>query len=149
MKKNQDKLAQYIAIDAFDQALNLISNGVGDINSTDRSGATLLMRAAVCNDELIVKKLIEMDADVNIIDDAKYSALHFAAQNGNQEIAAYLIEAGADVNAQDENGNSPLLSAPSRSTPEGVAMTDLLIKNGANVSLENNYGVSYENMLKQ
>lgn len=149
MKKNQDKLAQYIAIDDFDQALNLISNGVGSINSTDRSGATLLMRAVVCNDELLVRKLIEMGADVNIIDDAKYSALHFAVQNGNRGIAVDLIKVGADVNAQDENGNSPLLSAPSRSTPEGVVMTDLLIKNGANASLKNNYGVSYENMLKQ
>ena len=60
-----------------------------------------------------------------------------------------LIKAGVDINAQDEYGNSPLLRAPSAATVEGKEMVELLLKNGANALLKNNYDISYENMLKQ
>ena len=149
MKDDRKRLAQCIAVDDFVQAIKFICNGIGDINSTDRSGATLLMRAVVCNDKLLVEKLIKIGADVNLVDDAKFNALHFASQDGRCEIAMILIKAGVDINAQDEYGNSPLLRAPSAATVEGKEMVELLLKNGANALLKNNYDISYENMLKQ
>ena len=80
MNSDHKMLENAIAIDDFNRAIALINSGVGDINSADRSGATLLMRAVVSKDLARVKEFIKMGANVNSLDRAKFSALHFASQ---------------------------------------------------------------------
>ena len=149
MNSDHKMLENAIAIDEFNRAIALINSGVGDINSADRSGATLLMRAVVSKDLARVKEFIKMGANVNSLDRAKFSALHFAAQDGSVDIASVLIEAGANINAKDEFGNTPLLRAPSVDSSDGERIIDLLLKNGANAKEKNNYGVSYEDLIRK
>lgn len=149
MDSEYKKLEKAIAIDDFNKAIVLIKSGVGDINSIDKSGATLLMRAVVSKDLGRVKEFIKMGANVNALDKAGFSALHFASQDGSVEIASVLIEAGSNVNAKDEYGNTPLLRAPSVESSDGERIINLLLRNGANAKEKNNYGVSYEDLIRK
>jgi len=146
---DESKLAKLIAIDDFDGALNLIDQGIGNINSTDKSGATLLMRAVVCNNVAIIKKLLSRGANVNAKDKEFFTALHFAAQDANLAATKELLRAGANINAQDKFGNTPLLRTPSEETEEGRIISQFLIEHGSDVSLKNDYGMSYNDMINQ
>lgn len=56
----------------------------------------------------VVKKFIEVGADVNIGENGGLTPLFLASQKGHFEIVEKLIEAGADVNAVNKDGCTPL-----------------------------------------
>ena len=53
------------------------------------------------------------------------------------------------INAKDEYGNTPLLRAPSVESSDGERIINLLLRNGANAKEKNNYGVSYEDLIRK
>ena len=55
----------------------------------------------------IVKKLLELGADVNIKDDRGWTPLHYAVSEGKSEIATLLIEYGANANSVNKFGSIP------------------------------------------
>ena len=57
MQNSETHLGKLIEIDEFAKALSLIDSGVGTIDSTDKSGATLLMRATVEKNMNILQRL--------------------------------------------------------------------------------------------
>ena len=94
---------------------------VGDVNSFDFTGQTLLHYAAVYKNSELIKTLVKFKADLEIrtLEFKPFThgrtPLHCAATSGNYEAVEELIRLGANVNAiikteQDsyQNGQTPL-----------------------------------------
>ncbi|KAJ3125848.1 hypothetical protein HK098_008161 [Nowakowskiella sp. JEL0407] len=84
-----------------------------------------------------VSRILQSD-NVNSRDSAGYSPLHYASRQGHVEIAKLLISFGANVNSRTcELGTTPLLRAI---LAKNLNMVELLLKNGADVKIADNYG---------
>ncbi|MBB72153.1 MAG: hypothetical protein CMF50_07125 [Legionellales bacterium] len=75
-------------------------------DTKDHAGKTLLERAIEERDLVLVKMLIEKDADVNIADAEGNTLLHRVARRGDFELVVALVEGGANVDALN-NENLP------------------------------------------
>ena len=147
MNEKETALEKLIAIDDYDSALSMMDNGVGSINSTDRTGMTLLMRAIVNKDTLQIKKLLGRGADVRKQDSKGMTALHFAASGGYLDGAKLLVEEGVEINYQENNGNTAAHRAYAFRTGDHKAVLDFLIAKGIDLSIKNNAGVAVKNLL--
>ena len=147
MNEKETTLEKLIAIDDYDSALSMMDNGVGSINSTDRTGMTLLMRAIVNKDTLQIKKLLGRGADVTKQDSKGMTALHFAASGGYLDGAKLLVEEGVEINSQENNGNTAAHRAYAFRTGDHKAVLDFLIANGIDLSIKNNAGVAVKDLL--
>lgn len=118
-----------------------------DINSTDRSGATALMRAVVKKDKEMTHWLLSNNANVNQSEKDGWTALHFAAQEGFLEGIRLLLNNGVNVESKDIEGNTPLWRV-SMSCPAIYAKNaaDILVKAGAKKDTKNNHDVSPEDI---
>jgi len=108
---------------------------------TDRCGRTALHYAALNNELLEVRRLLETDFAASAVDAAGRTPLHFAAQEYSVDAAKLLIEHGASVDAQDSYGNTPLANAVFYSQGRGE-LIKLLREAGADPQLENKHGIS-------
>ena len=91
--------------------------------------------------------LINNKANIHQIDFAGQTVLHRASltpKGETLELMKYLILKGADVNAKDSNGNTPLFIAYAVNNNDAV---NLLIASGADVSIKNNFGVTYKQIV--
>ncbi|AXK49627.1 hypothetical protein CRU87_04150 [Aliarcobacter trophiarum LMG 25534] len=70
----------------------------------DKNGKTVIHKAVIADDLLIVEKLMIKKANLNIKDNHGRTALHHTQWKGNYEIARWLILAGADINMPDNSG---------------------------------------------
>ena len=68
------------------------------------------------------------------------TALMYAAGSGSAEKIQLLIDAGADVNARDYCGKTALMYAASVYGDNGQKCIDLLLQNGADADIQDNYG---------
>lgn len=91
-------------------------------------------------DKRVVEKLIELEADINIIDFNGMTPLHKASKKSNIEIIEMLLSAGVDVNVYDEKNNSPLYYAMFDS--ENLDIVLKLIEAGADVNIGISFGES-------
>lgn len=89
---------------------------------------TLLMSAASCGSEVIVKQLIDSGATLELTNFNGEEAVHMAA---NAAILKQLLDRGVDVDRPSKSGSTPLMKAVSALDVERV---DLLLERGANVS---------------
>lgn len=85
----------------------------------------------------MIKLLIENGANPDAQNFYGKTALHISAAEDQFEVVNLLISHGANPNIQDEKGNTPLHLA-------GPKMAHLLIKNGADESIKNNNGHTYD-----
>ena len=95
----------------------------------------------------MLKLLVENGADIHQKDFAGQTALHRAAltpKGETLELMKYLIAAGADVNAKDNEGNTPLFVAYAVKNNDAV---NLLINSGADTTIKNNLGVTYNRVV--
>jgi ankyrin repeat protein len=76
----------------------------------------------------IVKKLLEMKANINIIDDAGNTALTTAASRGNENVVKILLESKPAINHTNKEGNSALVIAAAYGQ---INIVKLLLKNNA------------------
>ena len=135
-----DNIFKVIFSGTTQQLIELIEMGT-DINAQDKGKRTPLIQATIDNqiDKMII--IIRNGADVNIQDSLGYTALHYAAQNFLFDACKLLIENKAAVDVQDIHGNTPLFRAVFNSKGRGEVI-GLLRSFGANVCLNNKYGVS-------
>lgn len=118
-----------------------------DINSKDKFGNTLLHIACLkdyCN---IAKFLIENSIKINEKGINDYTPLHTAVQKRHYNFAKLLINYGAIVNCKDDYGNTPLITAVMNYRNDDK-MIKLLLENGGDASIKNNYGISLFKFLK-
>jgi serine/threonine-protein phosphatase 6 regulatory ankyrin repeat subunit B len=104
--------------------------------SQEDKGEKLLI-AALYNQLIEVKLLIETDADVNYENKKGFNPLLYACVSGHLEIAKYLIENGANVNAKTRRGETALMWASSNNH---LDIIKLLIEKGADINTENENG---------
>jgi ankyrin repeat protein len=97
-------------------------------------GATTLAEAIQTNDSELVIQLLQAGADPNIGNDDDEMPLMLAARQGSLPMVEALVKAGAKINAREKfRGQSALMWAVANNTAGAVAVTDFLIKNGAEV----------------
>jgi len=75
-----------------------------NIDIQDNDGRTVLHKAVIANDLVVVEKLLTKKADLSLKDIHGRTALHHTQWHGNYKIARWLIAAGADMNMPDSSG---------------------------------------------
>ncbi|CAH0756553.1 unnamed protein product [Diatraea saccharalis] len=117
-------------IDALASSLN-IQSPKKLIQVTEKVFSALLLYAIERHDELSVKKMLDMGADVNAQNSEGKTPLHEAILSGNKSIVEYMLKNGANVHLKTKCGEPPLLTAVHQDDP---SMIELLIKCGAHIS---------------
>ncbi len=94
------------------ETLNLLAEHGLDVKRKDRFGMPVLVIAMITNtpDE-VIRRLVELGADVNAATNEGITPLMLAAMTGKAGIVDYLIGKGADINARDITGWTPLFYA--------------------------------------
>ncbi|MBC2261896.1 ankyrin repeat domain-containing protein [Listeria sp. FSL L7-0091] len=116
------------------------------LNGVDRDSRSLLMSAVVEGKMSIIAYLIEKGSDLNLHDKNGLTALHLASINDHAEIVEYLISKGAIIDAKDNNGNTALWRA-AMELPKEAKSIAILLENGADVTKQNKYHISPEDLL--
>lgn len=120
------QLAAFLAEHGFSSA---------NLDATRADGRfTPLMRAAKEGRREIIKELLELGVDCNVINADGCNALWLACYNGSHEIIGELIAAGIEIDRQNDNGASCLMYVASNSKPD---LVELLLEKGANPKLKN------------
>ena len=134
-----DCFALYIARNKS-QIIDLFLMAGIDINSRDDLG-TPMLNVAVRNDiEALVKRFVELGADINTVSkDRGYTPVMDAVWKGNKNITKYLIEKGADLNTISKEGQSNLVLAVGS---EKYEIVEMLAKNGADPDIKDMMGMS-------
>ncbi len=94
---------------------NIIASGTS-VNqvSNDRKATTALAAASNTGQLEVVKELLKLGANPNIVDAGSWTALHYACTRNSPQHAAVaqeLLQAGADVSMKTRLGGSPLMLA--------------------------------------
>jgi len=119
------------------EEIDLLLGDVVDINFKSDSGGTALMYAASYGDVCTVKKLIDMDADLDIQGRFNYTALICALMNGHIEVIAELIKAKADLDLKDDEGHTALMGAV---ITKKFDIAKMLIKAKADLNVQDRKG---------
>lgn len=131
---------------------DIVSKPCKDITSEERQGIRQYLHKTFgdANKMLmpyfmdIIKLLVDKGADINKAGIHGQAPLHHAAsipQDVTTEPVRYLVQKGADVNARDIYGQTPLFFAYGNGNNEVV---ELLINSGADISVRNSSGVTYD-----
>lgn len=74
------------------------------VDIQDIDGRTVIHKAVIADDLVVVEKLLTKKADLSLKDKHGRTALHHTQWHGNYKIARWLIAAGADMNQPDNSG---------------------------------------------
>jgi len=106
-------------------------------NALDKGQNTAILMAAYHSQREMVRRLIELHADVNVPGSFGFSPLGAAAMRGDVEIVKMLLAAGARLDVHDYAGGTPLLNAIRYQRDDNIKE---LLKAGANVDIADNKG---------
>lgn len=121
----------------IDKTKQLVTFGV-DMNLSDSKGRNSLIVASRSCPVVLIKKLIDMGANIDHISSDEETALIIAASWNDIDVVSLLIDEH-NVNKKNRYGNTALHMASISNVKQVV---DLLIKSGADVSLMNNAGMT-------
>ncbi|MDE2794833.1 MAG: ankyrin repeat domain-containing protein [Gemmatimonadota bacterium] len=113
-----------------------------DVNDRNQRGATVLehtLRSPSDRLAEVVRRLLDLGADVNEPGLIAPPLYHAASQGDNPELIAVLLAAGADVNASSRGGQSPLHGAARSGGPGVIAA---LVAAGADVDTRDGSGAT-------
>lgn len=102
-----------------------------DPAAADSDGTTLLHWAVYYNDETLVRRLIELGADVSAVNDYGATPLSQAAIQGNAEVLRMLLAAGADP---DERGADDQTAIMIVARTDNLEAARVLLEAGADVN---------------
>ncbi len=111
-----------------------------NLNVQDVAGDTALICAARTGQVEIIKILLKAGAPVNTADHKGKTALMEAASTSQTAAVAALVEGKPAINVQDPEGNTALILAAKYCSD--AALTDTLLKHGANPKLRDHHGNS-------
>lgn len=114
----------------------LLAQNKTQIEIRTKQDESALMMAALNGHEQLVRTLIAKGADVN---KTGWTPLHYAATNGHLNVIKLLLDRSAYIDAESPNKSTPLMMAALYGTVEAVT---LLIKEGADILLQNELGLS-------
>jgi ankyrin repeat protein len=118
----------------------LLKRGANANGAAPGKGKTPLQSAVMIDDEPMVKRLLQLGADVNApaVNRGGRTALQWAAENGNLELCQTLLDAGAHVNAapaQESKPNQPKTTALAAAvSSKTYQLVELLLKHGADIN---------------
>jgi ankyrin repeat protein len=106
------------------ESAQYLINAGARVNSPSQNGmkVTPLHSAAAGRHTVIVKLLLEHDADPNALQEGGFTPLHAAAQNGDVQTIHTLLFHGADTDIKSADGKSPLDYARESSKPGAVEL---------------------------
>ncbi|EEZ97168.2 Tankyrase-like Protein [Tribolium castaneum] len=104
------------------------------VDAVDIDSQTALFHAAMGGHIEIVKRLIDLGANLNKRSKESRTALHVACERGHCDVAELLLNHEADMEAKDTNGNTPLHVASQNQQTE---LVHVLLETGADPDSEN------------
>lgn len=148
MKLNESELINALIGNDYRAIEHLIE--IYGINAVDRDQRTILMNCVIKNKiEFVDNILKDNNIDLNKQDFQGLTALHIAVENDCTEIVFLLLkDRRISIDIQDNWGNTPLWRAV-HNNPENRDIIDALVSKGANLNIENNYGVSPLQIMKE
>jgi uncharacterized protein len=117
----QNVIPQRAAANNASAVLGAVLDGQSP-DAGDENGRTGLMWAAINNNQLIGKILLEHGANVNVRDKLGNTALHWAAQYDSLGVMHQLLAFGCEVNPQNRQGVTPLMMAANKGRADAVRM---------------------------
>jgi ankyrin repeat protein len=106
-------------------------------NARDQGNNTAILMAAYFSKRDVVRQLIELNVDVNVLGSLGFTPVGAAAMRADNEIVKMLIKAGANLDVLDHEGETPLLRAIRAQRDENLKT---LVLAGANVDKPNKSG---------
>jgi ankyrin repeat protein len=121
-----------------------------NVNIRNNVQESLLMIASYYPDSTspfsIVETIVKAGANIHLKNNLGQSVLQITSKNFfNGEIVQYLFDNGAKINEQDNEGNTALmitLKGKINTTNERSQVYKVLVKNGADLTLKNNMGLT-------
>lgn len=105
----------------------------------ERSGQTLLHRAALHGRTTVIRRLLDLGANLTTKDRNGFEAIHLAVLRGHREATELLLDAGAGVNTTARTGLTCLHLAVET---DHVELVRLLIDRGAKIDGRNGSGMT-------
>ncbi|KDO19732.1 hypothetical protein SPRG_15062 [Saprolegnia parasitica CBS 223.65] len=96
-------------LETFEEILQ--DNPALDLEQTDETGTTLLMRAAANGHPELVKLLLDRNADIDAAQADGWSALMYAASFGHDALVQLLLENNAQIGGTDKGGKTAFMVA--------------------------------------
>ena len=102
-------------------AFELLINNKANLKLRDRSGDSLLHKAATFSREHFSSRLIELGIEVNSTNKVGSTPLHYAVRSGNKGIVQLLIDKGAKIGLRDVDGKTSIEVAQEMSERKGLS----------------------------
>lgn len=142
--EQNDKFYRAVKDGRHAEAMKLIKQGVDihlksgfDIHLHDNNENTPLHVAAANGYIELVKSLLQLKVDANVVNRQLQTPLHLAVECGYKEVIKYLITHGAKIDTRENEGDSPLAWAAYTGQSE---IASQLCELGAQINIKNNNG---------
>ncbi len=153
----EDGVTKLMLTVARNEDLNTIEELLAEgasVHARTENGLNALMYAAAGNNNPeVIELLLEsgINVDSRTIDHGMTALMYATAGNKNPEVTKTLLDAGANINAKSKDlgqyyyfGTKPFVGTPLafsiKSKETQIEVTELLLKAGADVNIENEYG---------
>ncbi|MGH7013715.1 MAG: ankyrin repeat domain-containing protein [Stellaceae bacterium] len=114
-------LASIAAENKTREVLGMLNGGASP-NERDDLGRTALMYAAIFDNTMMARILLQHDADTGMHDKLGNTALHWAADRGNTDVMSLLLAVHTPVDAINNQGVTPLMLAVASNRTNAVRM---------------------------
>lgn len=103
------KMAEHLFLRHVEEGFyNSVKYSNVDVNTKDASGNSGIHLAAAGANVEIIKLLLELGGNINILNKNNETALHIAIYTRDLDFIRFLISYGCDLNAQSFDGRTPL-----------------------------------------